>query len=160
MKQVVYIIQKAASMHYLSLDIKVVNALTKDENKRVLCIINDNVTLHAAILMRKELGHYIMLGSPLIKEQKWKAGQVVNVKLEIDQADYQFEMPIVLKEVLNTDPEANAIFQNLTAGNQRSLMYLVTMVKSSDKQVDRALKIAANLKLGIRSARLILKNSV
>jgi uncharacterized protein YdeI (YjbR/CyaY-like superfamily) len=66
-------------------------------------------------------------------------------------------MPEELKEVLDTDDEANKIFHTLTAGNQRGLIYLLSLVKSSDKKIERALKIAERIKLGITSPRLILK---
>jgi uncharacterized protein YdeI (YjbR/CyaY-like superfamily) len=60
-------------------------------------------------------------------------------------------------EVLASDPEADRVFHSLTEGNQRGLMYLVTQVKSSDKRIDRALKIADKIKQGITSPRVILK---
>jgi uncharacterized protein YdeI (YjbR/CyaY-like superfamily) len=58
---------------------------------------------------------------------------------------------------LDTDDEANKIFHALTAGNQRGLIYLLSLVKSSDKKIERALKIAERIKQGITSPRLILK---
>jgi hypothetical protein len=67
------------------------------------------------------------------------------------------EMPKELKEVLNTDMEADKVFHSLTAGNQRSLIYLISQVKSSDKRIERALKMAEQIKNGITSARAILK---
>jgi uncharacterized protein YdeI (YjbR/CyaY-like superfamily) len=62
-----------------------------------------------------------------------------------------------LSEVLDTDPKANEVFHSLTEGNQRGLMYLVTQVKSSEKRIERALKIAEKIKAGITSPRNILK---
>jgi uncharacterized protein YdeI (YjbR/CyaY-like superfamily) len=38
-------------------------------------------------------------------------------------------MPEELKVVLEMDTEANNLFHKLTEGNQRGLMYLVTLVK-------------------------------
>ena len=75
----------------------------------------------------------------------------------MDNTDYQFAIPQELEEVLNTDDEANQIFNSLTEGNQRGLMYLVSQVKSVDKRIERALKISERLKNGITSPRLILK---
>jgi uncharacterized protein YdeI (YjbR/CyaY-like superfamily) len=60
-------------------------------------------------------------------------------------------------EVLKTDTEAESIFKGLTDGNKRGLIYLVTQVKSIDKRIERSLKIAERLKLGIKSPREILK---
>jgi uncharacterized protein YdeI (YjbR/CyaY-like superfamily) len=66
-------------------------------------------------------------------------------------------MPEELREVLDTDPEAGRVFDSLTEGNKRGLMYLVSQVKSSDKRIERSFIIAAKLKRGITSPREILK---
>jgi uncharacterized protein YdeI (YjbR/CyaY-like superfamily) len=66
-------------------------------------------------------------------------------------------MPEELSEVLCQDPDADAVFQNLTDGNKRGIIYLVTLLKTSDKRIERALIIAEKLKLGVTSPRLILK---
>jgi len=65
-------------------------------------------------------------------------------------------MPEELKEILETDPEASEIFHSLTSGNQRGLLYLVAQVKTSDKKIERALKIADRIKIGITSPRLVM----
>ena len=51
----------------------------------------------------------------------------------IEKSANGIQKPEELKEVLDTDPEADSIFNGLTEGNHRSLIYLVTQVKSSDK---------------------------
>jgi uncharacterized protein YdeI (YjbR/CyaY-like superfamily) len=66
-------------------------------------------------------------------------------------------MPEELSEVLATDPEASRIFHALTEGNQRGLIFLVTQVKSTDKRIERSLRIADQVKHGVTSPRLILK---
>jgi uncharacterized protein YdeI (YjbR/CyaY-like superfamily) len=144
-------------MHYLTLDAKTVQRLTKNNNKRVICRINDEVELHSAILQQKEVGHYIMISAAICKKLRIKAGTCVTATFKIDDSDYQFEMPEELGEVLATDPEASAVFHALTKGNQRSLIYLVSQVKSVDKRIERALTIAERIKVGHTSPRTILQ---
>lgn len=144
-------------MHYIMLDKKTVARLPKHENKRVICKLNEQVEFHCAIMHKKEGGHFITIGLPICKKLKIKAGSKVTAVFSVDNSEYQFEMPEELQEVLHSDPDADRIFQSLTKGNQRGLIYLVTLVKSSDKRIDRALKIAEKLKQGLTSPRLILK---
>ena len=59
--------------------------------------------------------------------------------------------------MLDTDEAANKIFESLTDGNKRGLIHLITIPKSSDKKIERALLIAEKLKIGISSPRLVLK---
>jgi hypothetical protein len=153
-----YTLQKLpTSMHYIMLDAKLVTKLTKDNNKRVICTINKTEKLHCAIMPKKDGGHFVMISSSICKKLKLKVGTEIEASFVIDKTEYQFDMPEELKEVLDTDEEANKIFHTLTAGNQRGLIYLLSLIKSSDKKIERALKIAERIKLGITSPRLILK---
>lgn len=144
-------------MHYIVLDKKTVAALTKSNNKRAICRINDELEIHCAVLHQKEGGHYIVVGGATCRKLKIKEGSKLKATFRPDDTDYQFAMPEELREVLATDEVANKIFHALTAGNQRGLIYLVAQVKSSEKRIERALKIAERLKQGITSQREILK---
>lgn len=144
-------------MHYIMIDSKTVTSLTQNGNKRIICRLNDQIEFHCAILSRKGLGHFVYVGSSICKKLKLKPGQKITATFSVDDSPYQFHLPEELEEVLNIDPEAYTIFQSLTPGNQRGLMYLVEQVKSSDKKIERALKIASQLKNGITSPKLVLK---
>jgi hypothetical protein len=153
-----YLLEKFDSgMHYILLDKKTVATLTKADNKRAVCKLNNEVEFHCALMPKKEGGHFINIGSTICKKLKIKEGSKVTATFTIDNTEYQFEMPEELKEVLDTDPKADKIFHSLTEGNQRGLIYLVAQVKSSDKKIERALKIVEKIKNGITSPRLILK---
>jgi hypothetical protein len=153
-----YIVQKFSNgMHYILPDSKIIYRLTKNGNKRAICELNDIAEFHCAFMSKKEGGHFIIIGAALRKKLKIKSDSKVKAAFSADKSEYQFEMPEELKEVLDTDPAAHKIFHSLTKGNQRGLMYLVTLVKSSDKKIERAIKIAEKIKAGITSPRLILK---
>ena len=153
-----YILEKfAGGMHYIMLDNKTVASFTKNANKRVICKLNNLVEFHCAIMQKKEGGHFINIGLTICKKLNIKQGSKVTAIFTTDNSEYQFAMPEELQEVLHSDPQANAIFQSLTKGNQRGLIYLVAQVKSSDKKIERALKIAEKMKQGVTSVRVILK---
>jgi Bacteriocin-protection, YdeI or OmpD-Associated len=153
-----YIIQKFSNgMHYILPDVKIVSRLTKNGNKRAICKLNNTAEFHCAFMPKKEGGCFIIIGSALCKKLKIKCGSKVKAVFSADKSEYQFDMPEELKEVLNTDPAAHKIFHSLTKGNQRGLMYLLTLIKSTDKKIERALIIAEKIKSGITAPRLILK---
>ncbi|HAN39077.1 MAG TPA: hypothetical protein DCQ29_09275 [Chitinophagaceae bacterium] len=145
-------------MHFVALPDNMVHPLLAEGNKRVLCTFKAAPTLptHSAIQRTKALGYYFYIGKQLMQQLQVKAGDWVELHLQVDTTVYQFEMPEVFAEVLATDPAAADIFGTLTDGNKRSLMHLITQVKSIDKQIERALKIAQQLKAGVTSARVIL----
>ncbi|HAI83742.1 MAG TPA: hypothetical protein DCL43_08745, partial [Chitinophagaceae bacterium] len=64
----------------------------------------------------KALGYYIYIGKQLMQQLQVKAGDWVELHLQVDTTVYQFEMPEVFAEVLATDPAAADIFGTLTDG--------------------------------------------
>lgn len=153
-----YTLKKFASgMHYVILDEGIVNKFVTDDNYRVICTANGTVEFHCAILRKKEEGHFINIGSAICKKLKVTEGSRVKLSFKKDNSSYQFEMPVEFAQVLKTDSPAKKVFDNLTDGNKRGLIYLITQVKSVDKRIERSLKIAEGLKAGITSPRVILK---
>ncbi len=153
-----YILEKLSNgTHYIMLNKKTVDALTKNGNKRIICKLNNQIEIHSALLPKKGGGHFITIGLTTCKKMKLKEGSTVIATFQIDTFDYQFEMPDEFKEVLNTDEKANQIFHALTPGNQRGIIYLVTLLKSTDKRIERSLKIAGKLKEGVTKPPMMLK---
>lgn len=153
-----YVLQNMAGHIYcIALADKTVKQLTTGGNKRVVCTINKEVKLHAAIMRTKEGMHYIMVASKYVKQLKIKAGSMVDAEIAKDTSELQFHVPEEFTEVFATDPEAEKIFASLTNGNKRGLIALVNMVKSSDKKIERALRIADKLKLGVVSPQKMMK---
>lgn len=147
----------SSGMHYLMVDNYIVDSFKNSGSKRALCKLNNQVEFHCAFMPKKEGGYFINIGTTICKKLKIKEGSIVSAAFMADNSEYQFEMPEELKEVLDLDSDANKIFQKLTDGNQRGLIYLVTQVKSSEKKIERALKIADRIKKGVTSPRTILK---
>jgi Bacteriocin-protection, YdeI or OmpD-Associated/Domain of unknown function (DUF1905) len=146
-----------SGMHYVLIPMDFVPNFIANGAKRATCTINHNVDFHCAFMPKKEGGFFINIGSKICKELNLKVGDEVDVQFKPDTTEFQFEMPEEFAEVLYQEPDALAIFDGLTDGNKRGLMYLVTMVKSSEKRIEKALKIVEKLKLGITSPRLIMK---
>lgn len=144
-------------MHYFMVDKKTVETFAKTGNKRALCKLNNAVEFHCAFMQKKEGGYFVNVGSKIRNKLGLSVGDTVTATFTSDDSAFQFEMPQEFAEVLNTDSKANKVFKSLTDGNKRGLIYLVTQVKSIDKRIERSLKIAEKLRLGIKSPREILK---
>ena len=66
-------------------------------------------------------------------------------------------MPEEFKAVIETDYEALQLFERLTDGKKRSLIYHIIRIKDTQKRVDRALLISENLKKGLTDLKLLTK---
>lgn len=147
-------------MHYIELNSKDVQRLTAGGNKRVLCRLNNELNIHAALMKTKEGMYYVLLAAKYLKQLQLTINSKVTVALEIDTTELQFNLPEEFAEVLATDTEAKEVFDRLTAGNKRGLIALVNLVKSSNKKIERALLIAEKLKAGVTSPQKVMaKNS-
>lgn len=154
-----YTIRKVSAgyMPFIELKPSDVKRLTKNGNKRVICNINNKVTIHAAIMKSKEGFYYIMVAGKYLSSLNVKVNDKVQCTFEVDMTALQFDVPEEFSEVFDTDEEAKSIFDGLTDGRKRGLIALVNMVKSSQKKIDRALLIAEKLKAGIYSPQQMLK---
>lgn len=115
------------------------------------------VSYHGALLQKKN-GLVTMYFS---KEKQKLLGIFINdyfsMQLFEDQSKYGVEMPEELDAVLLSDYEAYTIFQSLTPGRQRSIIYTIKRYKSTQSRVDKALILTGNLKRGVTDPKLWLK---
>lgn len=148
------------SSHVILLDNGAVEYFFERGQKRVQAVLEANQKvqiIHAAIMNSKTNGYYLHIGAPVMKALGIKKGDSVLATLQIDETPLQFSNPEELEEVLRTDPAAKQVFDKLTDGNKRGIIALIQQVKSPDKKIERALRIAEKLKVGITNVRLLLK---
>jgi hypothetical protein len=113
-------------------------------DRRVICTINNNIKLHCALMPAKDIW-FVMLNQQVVKKLNQALGTKITVQIEKDDSEYGMPMPEELKEVLDQQPEADHYFHALTAGKQRTLIYIVAKVKSSDSRIRKALAIADHI---------------
>ncbi|GAA0872103.1 hypothetical protein GCM10009117_12500 [Gangjinia marincola] len=108
--------------------------------------------------LQKRKGEYRMMFSKAKqKELGIEIGDTLTLQLFEDTSKYGVEMPEEFEAVLMSDHEAYELFESLTDGFKRSLIYYILRQKGEQKRVDKALIITENLKRGIRDRREITK---
>jgi len=129
------LVNSSGSSHHIPLPEQKAKAILEKMGKRVLCTVNGNVSIHCAILRSSAFGYYIMVGKATKKKIMVEANESLKLKIEKDNTTYQAEMPEELAAVLETDEEAATIFDKLTSGKKRSIIYFIAKVKKSDINV-------------------------
>ncbi|MDY8137365.1 YdeI/OmpD-associated family protein [Aquimarina sp. 2201CG5-10] len=147
------------SSHSIIVPDNIAESFLQKGYKRVIVQItfeNKVVNFHAAL--QKFHGNYHITFN---KENQKKLGvfdnDYFNVQLSEDTSKYGVEMPEEFEAVLLSDYEAFEIFEALTAGKKRSLIYYILKIKNSQTRIDKALIITENLKRGIRDNRQLIK---
>jgi len=106
-----------------------------------------SINFYAALKKDKISGDYKMMFSKAKqKELELSLGDSFTVQLFEDTTKYGVEMPEELEAVFLTDVEAFNIFETLTPGKQRSIIYGVLRFKSSQQKIDKAFIMCENLK--------------
>lgn len=117
-----------------------------NQDRRVVCLLNGQVKIHAAIMSKGEEGHYLMLSKELRRKLGVEVGSAVHIQMEKDTSKYGMEMPEEFQEALYADPEGDQYFHDLTPGKQRTLIYQVAKPKSSQKRIEKAVVILEHLR--------------
>lgn len=138
-------------MHYIELNGDTLTYLNGGEekgkfNQRVIVKINQQIEWQGGVVALGEGKGYIAVSKARMKELDLHFGDEVNVEFTKDFSDFGHEFPIELNEVLKQDPDAHERFFNLTPGKQRTLIYYILQMKTSDKRIERSLLFMNNLK--------------
>ncbi len=124
-------------------------------HKRVITKItfkNKAVNFHAA-LQKYHNKYHITFNKANQKSIAIFPSDYFNVELFEDTSKYGVEMPEEFEAVLQSDPIGSDIFESLTDGKKRSLIYYILKIKTSQTRIDRSILIVNNLKLGIRDQK-------
>lgn len=115
--------------------------------KRVVCTINGTDHSFQCALMPSGTGDFIITVNKAKRDVIGVGvGDTVNVRLELDTSKYGLPMPEEFREVLDQDAEGDRLFHALTAGKQRSLLYLANQKTDIDLRIHRAIVIVEHLK--------------
>lgn len=113
--------------------------------KRLVCQINDHMTIHCAFMPAGHEVYFININKEIRKKLDVEVGTEVFCKVWEDRSEYGIPMPEEFREVLDTDPDGSKYFHALTPGKQRSLIYLVGKLKSQDKRIVKSIIILQHL---------------
>lgn len=118
----------------------------------------NTISFYAAVKKDKYTGDYkLMFGKRMQKELGVVLNDYFQMQLFEDTSKYGVDMPEELDAVLLSDYEAYEIFESLTKGKQRSIIYTIIRIKKSQSRIDKALLCCENLKRGVRNPMELFK---
>ena len=109
----------------------------KKQSKRVVCKLDGKHQFQCAILSAGEEGYFININQAIRKKLKLELNDEIQVSLTPDESKYGISVSEVFTELLNQDPEFNAVFHSLTKGKQRSLLHLIGTYKTEHKKLEK-----------------------
>ena len=124
---------------FFAVDKDIAEQFIDGKDRRIVCTVNGEVKYHCAIHSFGTNGFRIMLNQQRCKQLGIVRGEEISVEIEKDTSEYGVPIGEELREVLDQNPDADRIFHSFTKGMQRTLIYWVNNVKSSDIKIRRAL---------------------
>ena len=117
-----------------------------------------SIEFHAALIRERNGIYRIYFSKAKQKELGIFINDYFQLQLFEDTTKYGAELSEELEAVLLSDHDAYTIFESLTPGKKRSIIYAISRYKSSQTRIDKSLLLTENLKRGIKDPRLWLKN--
>lgn len=139
--------------YHLFIPKEIFKPFAEEKQSRVKLIASfeaKSIEFYAAVKQDKNTGDYKFMFS----KQKQKAlGVFINDYLELqifkDTSKYGVDIHEKFKAVLLSDYDAYELFEKLTAGKKRSIIYFILRIKNSQNRIDKALILCENLKRGV-----------
>lgn len=97
-------------------------------------------------MLHKKPYHYIMLSRERIKTLNIDINDEFLVEIVPDISEFGMEMSEELKEVLYSDPEGKILFDQITSGKKRSIIYLISKTKNPQLQIEKSSVFLEHLK--------------
>jgi hypothetical protein len=114
-------------------------------NKRIICTLNNAFTFHCAMIPKKTF-HYIMLSKDKIKTLNIDLNDEFLVEIIPDKSEFGMDICEELEEVLASDPDGNSLFEKLTSGKKRSIIYLINKTKNAHIKIEKSFVLLEHLK--------------
>jgi len=150
---IAFIVPTEIANHYITIN-----------DKRVVCVLNNELEIHAALMPKGENVWFINTNAEIRKKLKIGEGDIISVEIRTDTSKYGMPISEEMEELLKQDEIGRSFFENLTMGKQRALIHQVNTLKSSDKRLKKAITMLDYLvrvkgKLDFKELNLAYKNS-
>lgn len=131
--------KRKGGYYYLQIDAEVVEQFNKKRATRLKCVIDQKVTYSCGLNHLGDGNFYLIIATRHLKTLDKQLGDLVSFKIYEDPNPLGVEIPEVLSVLLAEDPGLKAIYDTLTDGKKRTLIYTINRVKNVDLQVQKVL---------------------
>ncbi len=123
--------------YFLKVDAEIVNHFDKKGKTRLLCNLEDSISFSCGLNHFGDGHFYIILAGRYIKQLKKEIGETISFEICEHPSPLGVEVPEVLTVFLEQDPEAKEVYDTLTDGRKRTLIFSIARVKNIDKQIEK-----------------------
>ena len=116
---------------YLKIDSDVINQFSRKRATRMICTIDNQVSYRCGLNHLGDGNFYVIVARKYLIKLNKELGDKVDFRIEEDPDQLGVDMPEVLTVFLEQEPESKKVFNQLTDGKKRSLIYGILKVKDT-----------------------------
>jgi hypothetical protein len=120
---------------YIKIDADIINQFEKKRHTRMICHLDKKISFRCGLNHLGDGNYFIIVSGKNLELLNKRLGSNIHFKIEEDPDQLGVEMPEVLATLLVQDDELKEIFEKITDGKKRSLIYSILKTKDIDKQV-------------------------
>ncbi len=124
---------------YLEISAEEVAKFEKGKATRLVCTIDQKVSYSCGLNHLGDGNFFIIVATRYMQQLKKQMGDQVSFEIVEDPNPLGVKIPEALAVLLEQDEAAKAVFEKITDGKKRSLIYSIQKVKDIDKQVQKSL---------------------
>lgn len=113
----------------------------------MICDIDSTVNFRCRLNHLGDGDFYVIVAGKYLKKLNKSLGQQVSYTIKEDPEQLGVDIPEVLIVLLEQDSNLKEIFDNLTDGKKRSLIYGIIRIKDIDKQIKLIIEYLQNAKM-------------
>lgn len=137
----------SAAFYYLHIKHEDAEKLGAKHLTRLVCTIGE-YSFPCALMGLGQGDFYIMLSKNLRKQAGLGDEGWVQAHIKLDESEFGVEPCEELVEVLAQDEQGYKLFEQLSAGKKRSIIFAVARMKSTEARINKSLKLIEMLKTG------------
>jgi hypothetical protein len=131
---------------HVKVDKKVAEKVITKEGRRVVCTLQQTETFQCALMPYGDGHFFININNQLRKKLRLNEFDEVLVSLTPDTSKYGLPMPPEFDELLQQDHTGSDLFEALTDGKKRTLLFIIAKPKSPDLRIRNGIVILEHLK--------------
>ncbi|PRX56278.1 YdeI/OmpD-associated family protein [Flagellimonas meridianipacifica] len=127
--------KRKGGYYYLRLNANIINQFSRKRATRMICTIDEKVSYRCGLNHLGDGNFFIIVAGKYLDALEKELGDQVHYQIEEDPDQLGVDMPEVLAVFLEQEPESRAIFNKLTDGKKRSIIYQIIKIKDIDAQI-------------------------
>jgi hypothetical protein len=121
--------------YYLTIAADIINQFERKRHTRLVCHLDEKISYQCGLNHLGDGNFFIIIAGKYLEQLGKKVGSFVHFKIEEDPNPLGVDVPEVLTVLLTQDESLNVIYDKITDGKKRALVFSILKIKDIDKQV-------------------------